>query len=295
METESELNAKILAITMKIKDKFPELSKYLDEMPVTIPDEKHPDITQTNLKAYYDYLSSILNKYILELPVNTLKQYIVKVISVEKINHDVLKIVTEKPFGYTFIPGQATKVIINKGDWENKKSPFTFTCIPNNDYLEFTIKTYPSHHGVTNELLQLKKNDELILHDPIGAIAYKGEGVFIAGGAGITPFISILRYLQSKNEIGNNRLIFANKTKSDIILEQEFKKLLGTNFINILSDEKAEGYANGLITEEFIKANSDGINKFFYVCGPPPMIKEIEKQLTNLHVNTSSIVKEVFQ
>jgi hypothetical protein len=68
METEHELNAKILELTMKIKDKFPELSKYIEEMPVTIPNEKHPDITQNNLQAYYDSLSSILNKYILEHP-----------------------------------------------------------------------------------------------------------------------------------------------------------------------------------------------------------------------------------
>lgn len=142
--------------------------------------------------------------------------------------------------------------------------------------------------------MQLKKNDELILHDVFGAIAYKGDGVFIAGGAGVTPFISIFRFLHSKNKIANNKLIFANKTKADIILEEEFKKILGNNFINILSDEKVDGYANGRITEEFIKTNSDGINKIYYVCGPPPMMDAIEKQLENLHVKEESIVKEAF-
>src|ERR1019366_5292638 len=204
-------------------------------------------------------------------------QHIIKINSIEKITHDVLKIITEKPLGYIFTPGQATEISINKNGWKDKKNPFTFTCLPDNDYLEFTIKTYPSHKSVTNELLQLKINDELILHEIFGAISYKGEGVFIAGGAGVTPFISIFRYLQSKNEIGNNKLIFANKTKSDIILEEEFKKLLGNNFINILSDEKVQGYANGKITEDFIKTNSHGINKLFYLCGPPPMMEAIEK------------------
>ncbi len=77
-------------------------------------------------------------------------------------------------------------------------------------------------------------------------MAYKGEGVFIAGGAGVTPFICIFRYLQSKNETGNNKLIFANKTHDDIIIAREFKKLLGENLINILSDEKSDKYAHGL-------------------------------------------------
>lgn len=223
-----------------------------------------------------------------------MKTRIVKIKSVDKVTPDVLKIVTDKPPQYNFTPGQATEISINKEGWEDKKRPFTFTCLPDNDYLEFTIKTYPDHKGVTNELLQLKKNDELILHDVFGAIAYKGEGVFIAGGAGVTPFISIFRHLQSKNEIANNKLIFANKTKADIILEEEFNTLLGNNFINILSDEKVNGYANGRITEEFIKTSSEGLNKIFYVCGPPPMMDAIEKQLANLQVSEKSIIKEAF-
>ena len=142
-----------------------------------------------------------------------MEQHFVKIKSIDKVTHNVLKIVTEKPQAYNFTPGQATEVSINKNGWQDEKRPFTFTCLPDDDYLEFTIKTYPSHKGVTNELLQLKQNDELILHDVFGAIAYKGEGVFIAGGAGVTPFISIFRFLRSKNEVGGNKLIFANKTK----------------------------------------------------------------------------------
>ena len=110
----------------------------------------------------------------------------------------------------------------------------------------------------------------------------------------MTPFISIFRYLQSNNEIGNIKLIFANKTKSDIILEQEFKKLLGKNFINILSEENVNGYANGRISEDFIKANCDGLNKIFYVCGSPQMMEVVTKQLANLHVEEKSIIKEAF-
>jgi len=153
-----------------------------------------------------------------------MQSHAVKVKSINKITHDVLSIVTERPFEYGFTPGQATEVSINKSGWKEEKKPFTFTSMPIDDYLEFTIKTYPLHNGVTNQLLHLKKDDELILHDVFGAINYKGEGVFIAGGAGVTPFISIFRELASKNEIKNNRLIFANKMKADIILEKEFRK-----------------------------------------------------------------------
>ncbi len=223
-----------------------------------------------------------------------MEQHITKIKSIEHITHDVLKIVTERPQQYVFTPGQATEISINKPDWQNEKRPFTFTCLPDNDYLEFAIKTYPEHKGVTNELLQLNKDDELILHDVFGAIAYKGEGVFIAGGAGVTPFISIFRFLHSKNEVGNNKLIFANKAKGDIILEQEFKNLLGENLINILSDEKVNGYADGYITENFLKANITDLKKKFYLCGPEPMMEAVEKQLSNLGVEAKSIIKEEF-
>jgi ferredoxin-NADP reductase len=223
-----------------------------------------------------------------------MEKHIIKVKSVKNVTPDVLQIVTTKPENYAFSPGQATEISINKTGWKDKKNPFTFTSLPENDYLEFTIKTYPLHKGVTNELLKLKKDDELIVHEVFGYITYKGEGVFIAGGAGVTPFIAIFRDLQSKNKIGNNMLIFANKTKADIILESEFKKILGANFINILSDEKLDGYANGQITKDFIKTNSDGSDKPFYLCGPPPMMEAIEKQLTDLNVSKKSIVKEKF-
>jgi ferredoxin-NADP reductase len=206
----------------------------------------------------------------------------------------VLQINTEKPQEFDFIPGQATEISINKEGWQSEKRPFTFTSLPHHDYLEFIIKTYPSHKSVTNELLQLKKNDELILHDVFGTIAYKGEGVFIAGGAGFTPFICIFRYLKSKNEIGENKLIFANKTKDDIILKDEFVDLLGKNFINILSGEEAEGYSHGYITENFLKSNITDFKKNIYICGPPPMMDTVEKILTNLHVDEKLIIKEAF-
>jgi ferredoxin-NADP reductase len=52
----------------------------------------------------------------------------------------------------------------------------------------------------------------------LGAIEYKGEGVFIAGGAGVTPFIAILRQLQAENKTTTN--YFTNKTANDIILKR---------------------------------------------------------------------------
>lgn len=222
-----------------------------------------------------------------------MEQHLVTVKSVEKVTHDVLGIITTKPEGYSFTPGQATEIAINKSGWEEAKRPFTFTNLPEDDHLEFVIKTYPEKKGVTNELLNLKAGDQLLIHDVWGAITYSGEGLFIAGGAGITPFISIFRYLQSNNQVGRNRLLFANKTKADIILEPWFKNLLGSSFINILSEEDAEGYHHGYINQELIEDNIIDKNQPFYVCGPPPMMDAVMKQLDKLKINKKAIVLEV--
>jgi len=222
-----------------------------------------------------------------------MEEYIVKILRIDQVTHDVKRFQIEKPAGYSFIPGQATDVSVNTPEFRDRKNPFTFTCLTSAPYLEFTIKIYSSHNGVTNELGKLKPGDELIIRDVWGAINYKGKGIFIAGGAGITPFISILRNLQVTNEVAGNRLLFANKTKADIILEDEFRKILGTDFINILSDEKAEGYYHGFITEDFLKASIGDFSRNFYVCGPPPMMDAVLKQLANLGVAGNSITLEL--
>ena len=223
-----------------------------------------------------------------------MEQHIVKIKSVDQITNDVLRFKTEKPANFNFEPGQASRISINKEGWEKKKRSFTFTNLPEDDHLEFVIKTYPSHEGVTNELLTLKAGDQLIVHEVWGSIAYKGEGVFIAGGAGVTPFISILRHLHGKKQLGNNRLLFANKTVADIIHNDEFKDMLGQNFINILSQEEADGFDHGWITEDFLKKHGINDYKYVYLCGPKPMMENIEGQLLKLGVQEDAIIREVF-
>jgi hypothetical protein len=222
-----------------------------------------------------------------------MEEHIVKILMTEQVTHNVRRFRFEKPAAYSFTPGQATEISINKPGFRDKRNPFTFTCLNSDPYIEFTIKIYSFRNGITNELGKLKPGDELIIRDVWGAISYKGKGVFIAGGAGVTPFIAIFRDLQSKNEISGNTLVYANKTKVDIILENEFKRVLGKAFINILSDEQAEGYFHGYINKDFLKANITDFNQRFYVCGPPPMMDAVLKQLSELGVGENSITLEL--
>jgi ferredoxin-NADP reductase len=215
-----------------------------------------------------------------------------KILSIEYITRDVLQILTEKPSSLEFSPGQAADISINKEGWKQEIRPFTFTSLPEDKFLQFTIKTYPERKGMTNELRRLSREDELILHGVFGAITYKGEGVFIAGGAGATPFISIFRFLKTENLVGNNKLIFANKTRDDIILRYEFEHLLGKNFINILSDEETSQFHYGYLNEDFLRTHLAGSGKYVYLCGPPPMMDAVEAVLGRLRIDESAIIKE---
>ena len=219
---------------------------------------------------------------------------LVNIISIENATHNVMHIQTEKPKGITFTPGQAVDVAIDKSSWEEELSPFTFASLPSDEYLDFFIKVYPEHKGVTQQIGKLNKNDRISLGDVFGDISYKNEGIFIAGGAGITPFICIFKDLDKKHKLGNNKLIFANKTYSDIIERPFFERLLGKNFINVLSQEERKGCEHGYVTKELIKAQIENANPNFYVCGPPPMMDAVLKELKELGIDESKIINEEY-
>lgn len=214
---------------------------------------------------------------------------IVKIISVEPVTHDVKHYRVEKPKGYKFQPGQATEVAINQEKWKDEKRPFTFTSLNEWPHLEFTIKSYRDHNGVTNDLDHLQPGDELIIHDVWGAIAYNGPGYFIAGGAGITPFIAIFRQLYKDNMIDDNELFFSNKTSADIIMKDEFEKILGDKAHFILTQE---GNKKEYIDKAFLQKHIKDFSKPFYICGPDKMVEVISNILQESGAKPEALVFE---
>ena len=95
--------------------------------------------------------------------------FVVEIQDIFPVTHNVRCIRFHKPGEFHFVPGQATDVSINKPGWENEKRPFTFTCLADKPYLEFTIKIYSDHNGVTSEIGKLKKGDSLLIGDGLGS------------------------------------------------------------------------------------------------------------------------------
>lgn len=213
---------------------------------------------------------------------------IVKLISIEPVTHNVKHYRIQKPKNYRFEPGQATEVSINQQDLKNEKRPFTFTSLNEWPHLEFTIKSYRDHNGVTNALDHLKPGDELIIRDVWGAIAYNGPGYFIAGGAGITPFIAIFRQLYADNAIAGNELFFSNKTSADIIMKQELEKMLGNKVHFIVTQEGEKQH----IDKDFLRKHISDFSKPFYICGPDKMVEGISDTLKELGAKPEALVFE---
>lgn len=218
--------------------------------------------------------------------------HIVKVLQSFYVTHDVKCFMVEKPENYDFIPGQATDVSINIPGWEDQVRPFTFTNLREQKCLEFIIKIYRDHEGVTNMLGHVNEGAELIIHDVFGAIQFKEPGIFIAAGSGITPFISIFRDLYKQNKLRGNKLIYTNKTSEDVIMDAELRKMLKNDYLNVFTRENVVGYVGRRIDRNFLIDTVSNFGQHFYVCGPSEFVENITKILLDLGATSDTLVVE---
>ena len=213
----------------------------------------------------------------------------VKIINKEWLSHNMIRFVVEKPSTYKSTIGQAIELSLGTKDFADKFAPFTLTSLPEDEYLELMIKIYPEHEGLTLALSKQNINDEIIITDAWDSYEYKGAGTFIAGGSGITPFIPMIRNLKRNNAIADNRLVYANRSSNDIIINDELENALAKNFINILSDETDTAYDFGRIDMEYLKKKIPEFNQFFYICGPDEFSESVKKDLLSLGANENKI------
>lgn len=217
----------------------------------------------------------------------------VEILEIVPVTPNVRQYTLAKPEGFTFEAGQATEVSIDKDGWRDKKRPFTFTSLADSDHLEFTIKSYFDHDGVTNQLWSAKPGDKLLLRDVWGTITYKGPGTFIAGGAGVTPFIAILRRLYADHQLDGHRLIASHRTAADIILRDEFESMRNLQVLwTVTDDPAAERVEHQRIDEDFLKRYIHDISQNFYICGPDPMVKDLRAVLEGLGASTEALTWE---
>ncbi len=212
--------------------------------------------------------------------------------------HDVftLKLKTNKKL--LFKPGQFCFLRLNK-DKLYARHPFTISSSPSEDTLNFTMKITGKFTKIAS---QLKEGEEVIVDGPFGIFSIEDKNkdlIFIVGGVGVTPFMSMIRNQLDSNKQQNITLLYCIKTREDIIFKYELDKINASWFkkVFILSKEKTsdKGYECGHITTESIRKHvKDVKNSLFYVCGPEPMKNEVVKILRSMGIKKKYIKIESF-
>jgi ferredoxin-NADP reductase len=219
----------------------------------------------------------------------------VKIVKIQQVTHNVRSYTLERPAGYAFEPGQATELSLDEDGWRDKKHPFTFTALSDEPNLEFTIKSYfdTGGDGMTERLYGYEPGQRLILRDAWGTITYKGPGTFIAGGAGVTPFIAILRQLGREGKAARHRLIASNRAEKDIILRDEFEGMAGLDTVwTVTDDPAAKDVRHDRINAAFLRETITDFSQHFYLCGPDPMVKDLRETLAGLGADVEAMTWE---
>lgn len=213
----------------------------------------------------------------------------VKILEKQPLNHNVIRFVLEKPSGFTFNAGQAIELSLPDGEHAGEPAPFTLTGLATDVHLELMIKIYAERNGITAALSRKRPAEKLVISGAWDSYIDKGPGVFLAGGAGVTPFVALLRQFKMNGNVGSSTLLFSNKTRADIFNESEFRSILGDRFINILTEKNEPGFPTAL-SEELLRSVAPDLSLPFYVCGPPGYIDHVNGLLSSVGVTEGSVV-----
>lgn len=204
----------------------------------------------------------------------------IKITDIQDVAEHVQKFVVEKPDGLDFKPGQYG--VWKFGEDANTDKPFSFVTSPTDDQLAFA--TVIRDKSDFKQALDDKGiGDELVLSGPFGDFEFTGEddhSVFVAGGIGITPFISMLRFADAKDVTNKITVLHSCKTIDRTPFKRELLDLVDKNDnIDIgftLTQQEWNG-PTGRIDATFINEFVDAPKgASWYVAGPPAMVSDVK-------------------
>lgn len=122
--------------------------------------------------------------------------------------------------------------------------------------------------------------------------------ICLAGGSGITPFISMAGAVIDGDEEFNMTLIYGSRSRANILFYdelEEIKKSGKVNVVHVLSDEEAEGFEKGFITAELIKKYAPENEPYsIFICGPQGMYEFLDKEIAKLGLEKKYVRHEMF-
>lgn len=212
---------------------------------------------------------------------------------------------TLKPEGHDglrFLPGQFVWLTLGRSPFAIQQHPFSLSSgALEHDQVSLTIKELGDF---TSRIGAVELGTIAYLEGPHGAFSmdrYEGPGcVFIAGGIGITPIMSMLRTLAERRDERHHELIYAAASPVDLTFRDELDALVGVldlDLVYVLSDPP-DGWTGetGRVTADLLRRHvlDEWPRHNYFICGPPPMMDAVERALLRGGVPLDQIFTERF-
>ncbi|MDD5152594.1 MAG: ferric reductase-like transmembrane domain-containing protein [Candidatus Pacebacteria bacterium] len=213
--------------------------------------------------------------------------FVIEKIVKENDNVYSIYIAGKKMEQYKFASGQyATLIFLQKNMWFHH--PFSFSDSHNGENLRFTVK---SSGDFTSKIENLKKGTRVWIDGPLGTFTLEKsinkKYLFIAGGIGITPILSIMKSIEDKKSA---ILLYSNKRKEEIIFQKEIAESgIETYYFNT-----DPGVGNRINDQKIAKFCSDYKDRDIYLCGPIQMTSSLMQSIKNNGVSSEQIHFEKF-
>ena len=207
------------------------------------------------------------------------------VTAIREIAPNVLMLSFKKE--WSFIAGQVVGIAIRIGD-----NPRMYTLSSSTEDKDagiiFDIRPEGS---LTPKLGKLRVGDKLLVSEPFGEfIGTKKPAWWIATGTGVAPFLSMLRSGFHEHK----KLIHGGGHSNSFYFEDEFKAILGNDYIRCCTKETGNGLYAGRVTEWLTEQQDLPTDILYYVCGKAEMVVEVRDLLISRHIPFDNIQSEIF-
>jgi predicted ferric reductase len=221
------------------------------------------------------------------------------VAEVRKENPSVCTVFFEGDHG-KYKPGQFMMLQLKRNGVVSEPHPFTISSSPTSKRLSVTIKDVGDFTSTVN---RTRPSEAAYIDMPYGVFSFLSSSadsfVFIAGGIGITPFMSMLRYMRDRKTRHKVVLLWANRAEEDILFKEELAAMEQENsslkIVHVLSRQDSwEGEKGHVDSERLKKFVSDFGKPVFFICGPPAMMRAVKSALRNLGIPAKNVRMERF-
>jgi glycine betaine catabolism B len=206
-----------------------------------------------------------------------------------------------RPTELTYQPGQFLFVTIKQGDNELTHH-FSFSSSPTEkNFFEFTKKL--TDHEYSIALKAAKIGDWARIDAPFGKFTFEGEYpkiALLAGGIGVTPFMSICKNATDKRLPSKITLFYGCRTEKDIAFKKQLEDMAKTNsnlkLVLMINDHAPDWKGEtGVISADLIAKELPNFKEnVFYACGPPPMVASIQKMVEGMGLSKDQLKLEYF-